>query len=183
MASLTSLENQRHYWGEHDPYHDTLHMDDWTLGFQEKEPLRPEKKELQDIFLRPDKRDYYAIYKSARCYHNRESSPFQVTLLGKILDAERDEKTIPLNLRNGEKIDLPKALTSILESIEKSRYLLKLEPNWDDDGSPAYDYQTWKKSVQFVAKYSSLIYNTFRLQKNGRRSFGMTFGTFCHVRQ
>ena len=71
------------------------------------------------------------------------------------------EKPFDIELKEGNKITLPQELVSVFDAIEKSRYILKLEDNWDDEGSPKYDFDTWKRSVLFVANYSKLIYERF----------------------
>lgn len=39
---------------------------------------------------------------------------------------------------------------SLLPAIEKSRLMLTLSEDWDDEGSPAYEEQTWQRAVDFM---------------------------------
>lgn len=55
---------------------------------------------------------------------------------------------------------LPRQLSSIFEAIEKSRYILRLKENCDDENSTEYDFDVWKKTILFVAKLSTKIYKT-----------------------
>lgn len=45
---------------------------------------------------------------------------------------------------------LPEALAAMAESIERSRAMLDLQDNWDDEGSPSYAETTWRRAIQFV---------------------------------
>jgi hypothetical protein len=39
---------------------------------------------------------------------------------------------------------------AISEAIELSRYILSLEENWDEEGSPGYQQATWERATNFV---------------------------------
>lgn len=45
-------------------------------------------------------------------------------------------------------------LAPIKEAIEKSRYILDLKANWDDEGSPAYSESAWYSAVNFLLNFS-----------------------------
>jgi hypothetical protein len=63
---------------------------------------------------------------------------------------------------NGKLIaSVPKALSSIFEAIEKSKYILELPENWDGEGAPSFDFDVWKKSVLFISKLSVKIFKNF----------------------
>jgi hypothetical protein len=47
-------------------------------------------------------------------------------------------------------VETPEALAHIAEAIEKSRYILSLPPNWDGEGSPAYDATVWERACRFL---------------------------------
>ena len=51
------------------------------------------------------------------------------------------------------------SINPILDAIQESKKILKLEDDWDDDGSPAYKERTWKMATDF------LINNTLQLLK------------------
>src|SRR5271166_5765630 len=55
---------------------------------------------------------------------------------------------------------LPKPLLSIFEAIEKSKYILDLKENWNDEGAAGYDFDVWKKAIVFISTLSTKIYNT-----------------------
>lgn len=39
------------------------------------------------------------------------------------------------------------------ESIEKSKYILELKDDWDDEGSPAYNKEVYDKCIDWVVNY------------------------------
>jgi hypothetical protein len=45
----------------------------------------------------------------------------------------------------------------IEKAIESSEFILKLEENWDEEGSPRYSEETWHRATQFVRK-TALLY-------------------------
>jgi hypothetical protein len=47
-------------------------------------------------------------------------------------------------------IEVPYALSEIADAIEKSRYILDLPDDWDDEGSPGYAPETWERAARFV---------------------------------
>jgi hypothetical protein len=40
----------------------------------------------------------------------------------------------------------------IAEAVETSRRILDLPDNWDEEGSPAYAEETWKRATQFIVR-------------------------------
>jgi hypothetical protein len=48
-------------------------------------------------------------------------------------------------------------LNRILDTIHKSRKILDLENDWDDDGSPGYKQSTWKRATDFLLKNTSTL--------------------------
>lgn len=52
---------------------------------------------------------------------------------------------------NKHYIKLDKKLVNIYEEILKSKYMLEFEDNWDDEGSKAYDIETWNRAISFLA--------------------------------
>jgi hypothetical protein len=49
-------------------------------------------------------------------------------------------------------IEVPSALSDIADAIDKSRSILDLPDDWDDEGSPRYAPETWERAVRFVLK-------------------------------
>lgn len=60
--------------------------------------------------------------------------------------------------------DIPKDLSYLLASIEKSKSILFLEDNWDDDGSERYEEATWSASVKFLLDYAKTLYQDFNVE-------------------
>jgi hypothetical protein len=52
-------------------------------------------------------------------------------------------------------------LKAVYEAIEKSKYLLDLKENWDDNGAVGYDFDVWQKAVLFVSKLATRIYKSY----------------------
>lgn len=65
---------------------------------------------------------------------------------------------IPIMVNSGDPPiswkDLGEPLRHISQAIEGSRSLLELQDNWDDEGSPAISEATWKRAVEFLARYA-----------------------------
>jgi hypothetical protein len=47
---------------------------------------------------------------------------------------------------------LPYELRYLRNIVEKSRWMLDLQDDWDDEGSPAYSESTWRRAVTFLLK-------------------------------
>ncbi len=75
------------------------------------------------------------------------------------LKPKQDSNDIVINIED-KKISLPEKLKHIAEAIIESKYILKLNDNWDDEGSSATDLKTYIKAINFVVKYSEHILNT-----------------------
>lgn len=63
----------------------------------------------------------------------------------------------------GDKIlaQLPEELADIAAAIEKSRYVLDLEKDFDGMGSEVPSPETWQKAVRFVAEYANWLFDLF----------------------
>lgn len=48
--------------------------------------------------------------------------------------------------------EMPAALAHLEAPIRASRTMLELKDNWDGDGSPRYDEETWNRAVDFVVE-------------------------------
>ncbi len=51
---------------------------------------------------------------------------------------------------------LPSALLDIYDSIDKSKYILDFEDNWDDEDSPAYQVATLRSAILYIINLSIL---------------------------
>ncbi|MBS1808685.1 MAG: hypothetical protein JST84_10880 [Acidobacteria bacterium] len=49
------------------------------------------------------------------------------------------------------------------EAIERSRYILDLEDDWDEEGSPGFQETTWKRATDFILQVAI----SFRQQPHG----------------
>lgn len=68
---------------------------------------------------------------------------------------------LPLTI-NGKRIgSIPKPLKPVYDAIEKSKYMLDLKENWDDEGAIGYDPDVWKKAVLFISKLSTKIFKSY----------------------
>ncbi|MGV3704590.1 MAG: hypothetical protein ACO1NU_04355 [Arcticibacter sp.] len=55
---------------------------------------------------------------------------------------------------------VPIELRNLAEEIERSKYMLELPDNWDDEGAIGYTVETWIKAIKFLINYSTSILNT-----------------------
>ena len=51
----------------------------------------------------------------------------------------------------------------LIEAVENSRYILDLEDDWDEEGSPRFQKTTWKRATDFVLQ----VVSSFRRQPGG----------------
>lgn len=58
----------------------------------------------------------------------------------------------PFEVRSGYEPSVPRISVRIADAVESSRRILELPENWDEEGSPAYAYQTWERAAQFVVQ-------------------------------
>lgn len=56
---------------------------------------------------------------------------------------------------------LPSELSELAAVIEKSKYILALEKDFDGEGSDSYSREVWLKAVQFVAGYAQWLFDVF----------------------
>lgn len=61
-------------------------------------------------------------------------------------------------LNNELIVELPSRFEDLYECIEKSKYILELKENWDDEGSPPYKKSTWIRAIKFVSDYALWIF-------------------------
>lgn len=60
-------------------------------------------------------------------------------------------------------IEVPQPLLSVTDAIERSRWMLELDDNWDGEGSPRYAEETWRRSIIFLLKNAILLWERFQL--------------------
>lgn len=70
-------------------------------------------------------------------------------------------KDISYNLNNILNLKIPFELQFLKNVYNKSEYIILLENDWDDNGSPKYNIETWKKALIFLNDYSSMLLNDF----------------------
>jgi len=58
---------------------------------------------------------------------------------------------------------LPSALSHFVEPIDASRAILKLESNWDAEGSPGYAEVTWRRAIHLVVESATQFWRHFRM--------------------
>ena len=59
---------------------------------------------------------------------------------------------------------IPENLSYLIPTIEKSKSILLLEDDWDDEGSTKYDEYTWVESIKFLLDYASTLYQDFNIE-------------------
>ncbi len=68
---------------------------------------------------------------------------------------------IALSFKGKTIAQLPPEMMGIAAAIEKSRYILGLEKDFDGAGSEGYAPETWLKAVRFVAEYANWLFDLF----------------------
>ncbi len=53
---------------------------------------------------------------------------------------------------------LPAALSDVAEAIKKSRALLQLPPDWDDEGAVQISEDTWERAADFLARQALCVW-------------------------
>ncbi len=96
-------------------------------------------------------RDTYYSYIS----HSRDAHAYQNTTILPISKPLKYEY-------KGLSLILPHELFSIVECFEKSKHILNLPDNWDDEGSESYSFETWCSAVSFVASYALEVFKKER---------------------
>ncbi len=66
---------------------------------------------------------------------------------------------------NGSSLgEIPNDLLYLLETIEKSKYILDLKDDWDDEGSEGYEELSWAVSIRFILKYAKALFEDFNVK-------------------
>lgn len=58
---------------------------------------------------------------------------------------------------------LPAALSDVAHAIEKSRELLQLPQDWDDEGAVRISEDTWERAADFLARQALCVWERGRL--------------------
>ena len=68
-------------------------------------------------------------------------------------------KSVSLDIKcHGETFKLPFQLIDLRDEIEKSKYLLTLEEDWDDEGGRPVSFDTWKAGINLLIENISYIF-------------------------
>ena len=60
--------------------------------------------------------------------------------------------------------NVPEKLSYLLPAIEKSKSILLLEDDWDDEGAAKYGEQTWVAAIKFLLDYANTLYQDFSIE-------------------
>lgn len=63
----------------------------------------------------------------------------------------------------GENIRFPVDNPPLVRAIEKSKFILALPENWDDEGARPYEEATWLRAVRFLARCDEYLHSKFGL--------------------
>lgn len=74
-----------------------------------------------------------------------------------------NEEKLRIELNEQIIAELPFELDELYAEIEKSKYMLEYEDDWDDEGSIGYETSTWKRAIQFIADYAKWALNTMSM--------------------
>lgn len=55
-------------------------------------------------------------------------------------------------------------LSYLIDSIEKSKSILLLEENFDDNGSEQYSFETWTAAIKFLLDYANTLYVDYNIK-------------------
>lgn len=61
-------------------------------------------------------------------------------------------RKIKIQLTNEYIIDISYQFQNLIEEIEKSKYILELPDDWDDEGSPKYEEEVFINAIEFLIK-------------------------------
>jgi hypothetical protein len=74
---------------------------------------------------------------------SQETSPVTVLWQGDVV-----VKTVP-------------ELSEVIAAVEKSKYMLDYQPDWDGEGSVGYDVATWTRASRFLVRYAQWVFDVF----------------------
>lgn len=70
-------------------------------------------------------------------------------------------QTPPVNDPRTLDLELPDALAHFADAVEKSRWMLDLRDNWDDEGAPGYAQATWERAVRFLLESALGVWRAY----------------------
>ncbi|MEK7255282.1 MAG: hypothetical protein AAB316_11090, partial [Bacteroidota bacterium] len=56
---------------------------------------------------------------------------------------------------------LPQELADLATAIDKSKYLLSLQKDFDGEGGEPYSTEVWMKAVRFISNYAAWLFRLF----------------------
>lgn len=107
----------------------------------------PQKKEPSGIWLIPS--SYISQIEPLKGWIVKNYEPFKRQTPFRLYAPD-----ISITLESETIAVLPYELRSLVDEIEKSKYILELEDDWDDEGSIGYKKETWIKSIKFIVSYA-----------------------------
>jgi hypothetical protein len=82
---------------------------------------------------------------------------------GQILDQQVSQTIVRLRGYSQRGEPIPPNFGQILREIEKSQHLLELEHDWDGEGSPGYEKQTWDRATTFLSHNIILLWQLYHV--------------------
>lgn len=114
-----------------------------------------------------DKSQYIKKHKIDRKelpFHSKSSSigfPLDIYIFVSKNQKSFSEKDLEIFYENKRIVTLPKGYEKLYDSIEKSKYILELPDNWDDEGAKSYSKDTWIKAIEFISSYANYLLEEF----------------------
>jgi len=105
---------------------------------------------------------WWVILKPEKDLWLKESpNPSKIRQIGLRL---KEKENLVVNLDEEIILEIPPKFDELFKSIEKSKYILDLEDDWDDEGSPAYDKTTWIRAIKFIYNYTKKVYDEYGIK-------------------
>src|SRR5437868_1435589 len=82
---------------------------------------------------------------------------------GQLLDQQVAQTIERLRGYNQRGESIPPNFRQILREIDRSQHLLELEHDWDGEGSPGYEKQTWNRTTTFLSNNIILLWQLYRV--------------------
>lgn len=67
-------------------------------------------------------------------------------------------ESIYFNVNDDVKLKIPISSKSLIAILEKAKYILRLEEDWDDEGAMPYSIDSWKAGAQFLISFYSWLH-------------------------
>ena len=71
------------------------------------------------------------------------------------------QQEIQIRLENKLVAALPQELADLATAIEKSKYILSLEKDFDSEGAEPYPSEVWIKAIRFISGYAAWLFRLF----------------------